>query len=197
VTDKQRLNTLRRAREHLKKTVIGYHPTGGHWGEAMDLLDALDEDLSGAPPASAKVPLLGPVVAGGSSILAQDLTHETSGIPLYPAFDDGWIIGRSVIAPEGLVVTKQSSARGGDAFYATGESGIKYWFGHVGQTPLTGKKFRRGVEMAKISSDHPRPHVHVGINVEALIGSGEELAHHSNYTHGAPTVGAQLKLLLA
>jgi hypothetical protein len=163
----------------------------------MDLLDALDQDLSGAPSASAsKVPLLGPVVAGGTSVLAQDLTHATSGIPLYPAFDDGWVIGRSVIAPEGLRVTKQSSAQGGDAFYATGESGVKYWFGHVGQAPLTGKKFRRGDSMARISSDHPRPHVHVGINVELLLGKGKELEHHTNYTHGAPSVGAQLKKLL-
>ena len=36
------------------------------------------------------------------------------------------------------------------------------------------------------------PHVHVAVNVEKLWGSGKELKHHTNYTHGAPLIGDQL-----
>jgi len=102
-------------------------------------------------------------------------------------------VGRAVIAPEDLVITRKGGSQGGVAFYATGKSGIKYWFGHVELAPAVGKKFRIGDKMAVISADHPRPHVHVGINVEGIWGAGKELLHHTNYTHGAPKVGIQLK----
>jgi hypothetical protein len=36
------------------------------------------------------------------------------------------------------------------------------------------------------------PHVHVGVNVELLWGLGKQLAHHTNYTHGAPLIRDQL-----
>jgi hypothetical protein len=193
VTDKQRLNTLRRAREHLKKTVIGYHPAGGHWGEAELLLDALENDLL-----PKKLPAIGAVWKGGRSVLMQDLTHPTSGIPLYPAFDDAFVEGREVIAPEDLRVQKSSSSRPGDAFYATGASHIRYWFGHLLDAPPVGKTFKRGAVMGEVGPNQVGggPHVHVGVNVELLFGKGKELEHNTNYTHGAPFVGAQLKKLL-
>lgn len=186
MTDKQRLNALRRAIVHLKKTTQGYNPQGSEWKLALESLHALEEDLL----PKARVPNLGPVVPGGVSILDQDLTHVTSGLPTYPAFDDGWRAGREVIAPEDLVIARQSGAQGGDAFYATGKSKLRYWFGHVDQAPMTGKKFRKGDVMARISADHPRPHVHVGIDAKDLIGF--QLASATNYTHGAPKVGLQL-----
>lgn len=136
-----------------------------------------------------KVPDLGPVYRGGRSILSQDLTHETDGIPGYPAFDDGWVAGRAVIAPERLEVSGQSSAQEGDAFYAQGESSILYWFGHVVAAPATGRSFRKGETVATIARTST-PHVHTGINAAPLIG--HQLAHHTDYTHGAPTVGEQL-----
>ena len=37
-----------------------------------------------------EVPDLGPMFRGGKSVLYQDLTHATTGIPLYPAFDDAF-----------------------------------------------------------------------------------------------------------
>jgi hypothetical protein len=192
MTEKQRLNTLRRAVRHLKNTTQGYASfeesgRGSEWAAAMRDLAALEKDLQPHP----RAPNLGPVVVGGKSVLEQDLTHATGGLPGYPAFDDGWVAGRSVIAPEDLVVTKQSSAQGGDAFYATGVSGIKYWVGHVDRAPITGKKFRKGDHMASISGDHPRPHVHLGIDARGLIG--RELLHRKDYTHGAPKVGPQLE----
>ena len=195
MTDRQRAAVLARARKNLERTKEGFDAyeesgRGTAWKAALADIDLLLRDLK-----ASQVPALGPVVAGGRSILDQDLTHATSGIPGYPAFDDGWVAGKEVIAPEPLQVTQQSSAQGGDAFYATGASKIRYWFGHVDAAPLTGKRFKKGDVLARISAQHPRPHVHVGINVQSLVGF--ELLHNLNYTHGKPTVGAQLRKALA
>jgi hypothetical protein len=140
------------------------------------------------------VPALGPVVKGGQSVLAHDCTHATDGVPLYPAFDDAFAQGVSIIAPEALTVTRQSTSRPGQAFYATGKSGIRWWFGHLEASPAVGKVFAKGTIVGRtcVNTIGGGPHVHVGVNVEALWGKGKELAHHKNYTHGAPTIGAQL-----
>lgn len=141
-----------------------------------------------------KVPNLGPVWRGGKSILEHDLTHATAGIAFYPAFDDGWRAGRAIIAPEDLTVTEQSGSLGGDAFYAKGASKLSYWVGHVASVPATGRTFRKGETMAVIANipqSQGGPHVHVGVDARALIG--RQLEHRTDYRHGAPTVGEQLK----
>jgi len=140
------------------------------------------------------IPDLGPVVKGGQSVLDHDCTHATGGIPLYPAFDDAFAQGLTIIAPEPLTVTRQSSSRPGHAFYATGSSGIRYWFGHLDALPAVGMKFAKGTRIGRTCANPigGGPHVHVGVNVETLWGKGRELAHHTNYTHGAPTIRAQL-----
>lgn len=141
------------------------------------------------------VPDLGPVVAGGQTVLEHDLTHATSGIPLYPAFDDAFREGAVIIAPEDLTVTKASSSRPGDACYAQGASGIRYWFGHLAYAPEPGTRIRKGATVGRTCENHigGGPHVHLGINVEKLLGVGRELQHKTGYQHGAPTVGAQLQ----
>lgn len=141
------------------------------------------------------VPALGPVVAGGQSVLDHDCTHATSGIPLYPAFDDAFQQGVSVIAPEALVVTRASSSNPGLAFYCDGASGVRYWFGHLDRTHQAGVKFAKGTSVGRVAVNTigGGPHVHVGVNVEKLWGAGRELAHHKDYTHGAPTIRVQLK----
>lgn len=143
------------------------------------------------------VPELGPICEGGASILVHDLTHETDGLPGYPAFDDGWVAGRRIIAPEDCEVTEQSGSQGGDAFYLCGESSIAYWIGHASASPRTGRRFRKGETMSTIANILPSqggPHVHCGIDARPLIG--RELLHHDDYTHGAPTVGEQLRRAL-
>lgn len=149
------------------------------------------------------VPNLGPIYNGGVSILQQDLTHDTDGLPrtsngtsLWPAFDSAFGVGVPVIAPENLKVTKSSSASPGDAFYAAGSSGIDYWFGHLVSAPSVGRVFKKGEVMGKTARNHTGggPHCHCAINVERIWGKGKYLEHHTNYTHGAPLVGAQLKL---
>ena len=205
MTNKERVELLEYALEELRKTREGFDAagqTGGHWRRAMQRLDELHEDLKAKADQSTApgkgVPRLGPVWKGGKPILAQDLTHATGGLPLYPAFDDAFVAGREIIAPEGLVVTRDSSARPGDAFYATGRSGIRYWFGHLVKAPAVETKFRKGATMG-IVLDHDvggGPHVHVGINIEDVVAAGRELKHNTGYTHGAPLIGQQLKELL-
>jgi hypothetical protein len=193
VTDKQRATLVRSAVADLRKTREGYvtHPDGPNWRRAMGKLERLHDDLAPKPSATLA---LGPVWNGGKSVLLHDLTHATSGIPLYPAFDDAFQQGRDIVAPEDLEVTRASSSRPGDAFYATGASKLRWWFGHLAVAPTVGRRFKRGDVVGKVAPNTigGGPHVHVGINVELLLGNGKELEHHTNYTHGAPTVGAQL-----
>jgi peptidoglycan hydrolase-like protein with peptidoglycan-binding domain len=154
------------------------------------------------PPAKPKVrvPDLGPVVPGGRSVLDHDLTHETKGLPGYPAFDDGFRAGVVVIAPEPLVVTRigttvrRDGRRNGLAVYARGDA-LDWWFGHVDHPVPVGTRLERGARLAVVSANHESPHVHVGISAERLLGA--ELEHRRDYRHGAATVGAQLRRALA
>jgi hypothetical protein len=195
MTNNERLRALRRAMRHLRNTKQGFNLSGTEWKAAWEDLVKLEKDLEPNP-----VPALGPVCRGGKTILQHDLTHPTGGIPLYPAFDDAFNSsgGIEVLAPEDLVVTRASSSNPGDAFYATGASKMRYWFGHLEFAPGVGKKFRKGQVMGKTLNHDVGggPHVHVGLNIEHLVGAGRQLLHHTNYTHGAPKVGTQLAALL-
>src|SRR5262249_20243191 len=140
----------------------------------------------------AGVPDLGPVWNGGKSVLNQDLTHATGGLPGFPAFDDCFNAGVVIIAPEPGEGYQQSSANPGDPFYFQGDSKLRYWFGHLTSSPANGARFAKGAKLSTVL-DHNvggGPHVHVGIDAVPLIG--HELQHHTNYSHGAPTVGQQL-----
>lgn len=146
------------------------------------------------PPPPPAVPNLGPIYSGGKSVLDHDCTHETYGINLYPAFDDAFQQGRSVIAPEGMRVTSPSNSMPGLAFYATGDSKLQYWFGHLDRTHSAGTRFRKGDFVGRVAPNHVGggPHCHVGVNVELLWGDGKQLLHRDDYRHGAPTIRVQL-----
>ena len=192
MTNKQKLNAVKRAKSHLRRAE-GFNPNGVHYKAVMATLNKLEAEYAG--PSEKKVPRLGPIVQGGASVLAQDCTHITSGLG-WPAFDDGFRVGRPVIAPEsGVVDDNTSGAAGGDAFYFRGDSGIRYWIGHITKVPAQGTRFAKGATMTTISADHPRPHVHLGIDVRKLTG-GKHLISHTNYTHGAPKIGEQLARLM-
>lgn len=149
-----------------------------------------------------KVPDLGPVQPGGRSLLDEALTHATSGIPRFPAFDTAWGGGGgvTVIAPEACEVdTKDTSSSPGDAIYTTGVSLIRYWVGHLDRDWPLGHRFKKG---DLIGMTLPIPgksdHAHWGVNVEALFGKGKQLlygetGHGPDYTRGSPTVGQQLR----
>lgn len=204
MNDQQRLELVRSMRKDLTATKLGYvqwDESGGgkrtHWGMAMAKLEKLERDLLPDP-----VPALGPLWRGGRSLLLQDLTHETEGIPLYPAFDDAFAVGREIIAPEPLVViAPATSSSPGAAFYARGASLLQYWIGHLQSSPRIGTKFVKGQTIGRVCpqfrpNGQPNHHCHCGVNAELLLGHGKELLHHSNYTHGAPTIGAQLRRIV-
>ena len=166
-------------------------PHAGEWALDSECQRLLKEEAKHSEPWAN----LGPTFNGGKSVLQHDCTHATSGIPKYPAFDDAFSQGTCIIAPEDIEVTQASSSNPGDACYAKGKSGLKYWFGHLSQAPSVGTKIKKGYTIGKVCSNSVGggPHVHVGINVEGLWGSGAQLKHHTNYTHGAPLIGDQLE----
>jgi hypothetical protein len=168
--------------------------TGSHKGEPA--LDAVCLDLvQGEADTTSFWSGLGPVFDGGKTVLQHDCTHATSGIPLYPAFDDAFSQGTVIIAPEEITVTRASSSNPGAAFYADGlTSGIRYWFGHLDTVPIPGTTIRQGYSVGKVCANNVGggPHVHLGINVERLWGTGQQLEHKTNYTHGAKLIGDQL-----
>jgi hypothetical protein len=193
MTDKQIAALLKSCRADLRKTREGYvsHPDGPHWRVAMPKLAQAIKELE--RPA---VPALGPVLEDGLDMLLMAPTHNTDGVPHYPAFDTGFgQAGRWVLAPEALTVTRQSGAVGGDAVYATGASRIDYWIGHIAPAPATGRTFRKGERISRIADQSGTDHVHWGLDARALIG--KDLLYGRNgdgpdYTWGAPTIGAQL-----
>jgi hypothetical protein len=142
-----------------------------------------------------KVPDLGPVEKGGASLLDFALSHATSGIALFPATDSVWTPGTMVIAPEKIEIYKDSSSSPGDACYAKGVSGIKYWFGHLVSAPAVGKVLGKGAGIGKVGQfSGYTPHCHIGVNVEDIWGKGKELKHGSNYSvSGIPTIRKQFQ----
>ena len=195
----------------------GISPASGFMGQKT--LDALEQFfdaygrmryLGTRPPKT--MPELGPFVQGSKSVLEQDLTHATGGLPGYPAFDDGWVAGAQIVAPEPLVPWRESSARrrdgspNGKAFYARGKSAIDYWIAHTDSIPpitlrarlskgRLGTKLPKGMVLARISANHEAPHGHFGVNAKGLIGY--ELEHRTDYRHGAATVGEQFRKALS
>lgn len=208
MNDTQRYVLLEEAIKELKLTKEGYPEniiSGTHWARAMPKLNKLAADLK---PSKIVVPVLGPVWKNSKakSILLHDLTHASSGLPkdlkgvsLWPAFDDAFNVGEVIIACEDMVVYRESSSNPGEAFYAKGKSKIRYWYAHLDRTHREGTIFKKGDAVGKVypNSIGGGPHAHVAVNIEHLIGIGEQLKHNTNYTHGAPLIGVQLKQLLA
>lgn len=201
MTNRQIAALLRSCRADLRKTREGFvtHPDGPRWRAAMPKLDKAIVQLT--RPAVV-VPNLGPVLEDGLAMLLQAPTHNTDGVPNYPAYDTGFgQAGRWIIAPEALVITRQSSAMGGDAVFARGTSKIEYWIGHLTPAPATGTRFAKGAKIAKIANQAATDHVHWGLDVRALT-HGVGLKYGANgdgpdYTYGSPTIGAQLAKLMA
>lgn len=185
----------------LRAAKVKSGPHAGEWA-----LDASSQLLIRQEYASRKktIPNLGPLYHGGMTVLLHDLTHDTDGLPrlangtsLWPAFDDAFAVGTSIIACENMTVYKTSSSVPGNAFYARGASKIRYWFGHLDRTNYVGKSFQRGDLIGRVAVNHVSvAHCHAALNIEELVGVGKYLAHHANYTHGAPLIGAQLEAML-
>jgi murein DD-endopeptidase MepM/ murein hydrolase activator NlpD len=205
MTDAERRKLLARATKRLKMTTEGYNKVGGHWRAAMALLDDLDNDLKPDPPPT--VPPLGPVTVGGQSLLKMSLTHQTSGLPLYPALDTAWVAGQKVLAPESGVVTRHSgNSNGGYSVYITGASGLRYYSTHLKDAGRHGLgAIGKGSTIGYVGSPKQFPaqrvaHTHFGVNAEDLLGQGHQLKYGAkgngpDYTNGAPSIGEQLAKL--
>jgi hypothetical protein len=147
------------------------------------------------------VPDLGPLYVGGASVLNHSPTHNSDGVPMFLAYDDGWIAGRTVLAVEDMIVdTKHTSSNPGSAFYATGKSKLRYWYAHLTDSPALGREFKKGDAVGRIYNQGSRSHVHLGIDARGLIGRSLLYGANGNgpdYTYGSPTVGAQLREYLS
>lgn len=204
MTEKQRLTIINAAIKELKLTNVGYPKKivpNTHWARAMNGLNKLKADfqLNPLPP----LPAIGPVYNGGGSLLDMQLTHATSGIDFYPAFDTAFSEGMAILAPENLLVSRSSSSRPGLAFYAIGAWKLKYWFGHLDRTHAAGKRFEKGELIGRVCENHigGGPHCHIGVNVEELYGRGKQLLYGKNgdgpnYTFGSPSIRKQLLAFL-
>lgn len=198
MTNRQLADLLKSCRGDLRHTLEGYvtHPDGPNWRLAMGKLNRAIKALE-VPP----VPNLGPVLEDGLAMLLQAPTHNTDGVPFYPAYDTGFgQAGRWIIAPEYLTITRQSSSAGGDAVFARGRSKIEYWIGHLTPAPPTGATFQKGAKIARIANQTHTDHVHWGLDVRPLTGQSLKYGANGNgpdYTYGSPTIGAQLTRMLA
>lgn len=197
MTDKERFELLEEAMASLKLTKDGFDTFGGHWQDAWPKLQKLAIDLKPKPLASWEK--IGQVTKPGASLLDMSLTHATSHIPLFPAVDLAWGAGVPMYAPEGLTVdTRDTSASPGEAFFATGVSGIRYWFGHLDRDHPIGKKFIKGAMIARTINQAGTDHGHVGVNAEKYLGKGKQLLYGRtgtgpDYTTGAPRIRTQLR----
>lgn len=197
--DADRLKLLSAAMADLKLTTDGFDDFGGHWQDAWPKLQKLATDLKPKPKAGWEN--VGPVTKPGASLLDMSLTHKTEGIPLFPAVDLAWGAGVPMYAPEGLTVdTHDTSASPGEAIFATGVSGLRYWFGHLDRDHPIGKKFTKGALIAKTVNQPPgmADHGHVGVNAEKYLGNGKQLKYGRtgtgpDYTTGSPRIRTQLR----
>lgn len=92
-------------------------------------------------------------------------SHVTDGLDLnHGSKTAGDIMARPgtpVGAPESGTVFRWGSAQGGEALYFRGDSGKVYWLGHIDSRVPVGTRVRRNQVIARVSSDHAAPHLHI------------------------------------
>ena len=197
MNDNQILLATKRARRELH-AATGYKPNGGHYREVDQYLDKVEREMLDRVP---KLPSLGPLYAGAKATLDWDFTHMTSGLG-WPAFDAA-LTGdpgpsTPILAPEFLTVdTKDSSASPGEAFYATGASGIRWWFAHLDRDWPLGTKLAKGVVVGKTlpTTVGGGTHLHLACNIIPITGRHARYGANGdgpNYTHGPYTLRTEL-----
>lgn len=201
MTDKQILTATLRARQYLH-AATGYNPVGGHYRAVDQYLNQVEAEMKRRTlPPKELWKRIGAIQPDGRSLLDMSLTHDTSGISLFPAVDSAWGGGGGVVvvAPEVCVVdTKDTSAAPGEAVYLTGASKLRYWVGHLDRDWPLGHEFHKGDVIGKtLPIPGKSDHIHWGVNAEAILGAGKELkwgrtGKGPRYTLGAPTIRQQL-----
>lgn len=69
--------------------------------------------------------------------------------------------GTPVGAPMDGTIVRHGSAQGGQALYFKGSDGTMFWLGHIDGMLPVGTVVKKGQPIAKISSDHKTPHLHI------------------------------------
>ena len=87
-------------------------------------------------------------------------THMTDGLG-WPAVDIMGNPGQPVASPASGTIVRHGSAQGGEALYLRANDGTMYWLGHIDDMLPVGARVRKGQTIARISANHPRPHVHL------------------------------------
>lgn len=138
----------------------------------------------GAPGPAPPAPGGGGILKGailGSPIPGQQprsMSHQTSGLPGYPAFDYMAPAGTKVSAPVGGKVVRLSGkdprlggAPGGPlgySVYLQGDNGKRYFMTHIDQLRVrVGQRVRQGEQIAIVAdgpSSWSSPHVHQGVS---------------------------------
>ena len=89
-------------------------------------------------------------------------THVTDGLGwgTHTARDFILPAGTPLKVPESGKVIKWGSAQGGESLWFQGDSGRRYWFGHVDKRVPVGRRLKKGQRYANVSADHATPHLH-------------------------------------
>jgi hypothetical protein len=143
-------------------------------------------------------------VVWDKSLLDYAPTHDTSGIPLFPAVDLAWGAGVSMFAPDDCVVsTRDTSANPGEAVFLTLACELRIWMAHIDRDYPLGHRFRKGDFIGKTVDTEKGggPHGHVGVNGEHYLGKGKQFKYGRDgngpdYTLGSPTYREQLERTL-
>lgn len=125
----------------------------------------------------------------GITYTGQSSTHDTSGLPGFPAVDIFAKPGTAFLAPEAGRVIRLSGSGGtsgqiyGYSVYFLGKSGRLYFITHLGQTRAPIGSYKAGAVLGTVSAwSGGSPHAHVGINDSGYNpGSGDD----STYSQGA------------
>lgn len=92
--------------------------------------------------------------------------HSTDGLPGYPAIDFAALRGKPVVAVENGRIREFGSAQGGLALYLLGDSGVDYFYAHLGSNAVSrNQRVRAGQVIGRVAALHTLDHLHLGANV--------------------------------
>lgn len=140
--------------------------------DLSDLVAAVSAGgVGGGRPVStgASPPSTAPSPGGGITYTGQKITHDTDGLPGFPAVDLFAKPGTPFTAPEDGRIVRHSGRGGtsgqvyGRSIYFQGKSGKLYFVTHLGTVAAKGS-YRKGQQLGTVSAwSGGSPHAHVGI----------------------------------
>lgn len=99
--------------------------------------------------------------------------HSTDGLPGYPAIDFAAARGKPVVAVENGRIREFGSAQGGLALYLLGDSGVDYFYAHLGSEAVSrNQRVQMGQAIGRIAPLRNLDHLHLGANVGGDVVPG-------------------------